>query len=61
MSTALPFAPSNRAPEKRAITFTVRQTATEREILEREAERRGMTSLNLVRLFIAEGLKRSKQ
>lgn len=58
------FAPSDRAPEKRTVQYTLRLTDTERDILEREATDRGVTALNLIRQFLAEGLspkRRSKK
>ena len=51
-----PFAPSDRAPEKRTVQYTLRLTDTEREILERAAAKAGKTALNLIRQYIADGL-----
>ncbi len=51
-----PFAPSDRAPEKRTVQYSIRMTDSEHALLEDEAAKRGITSLNLVRLLLAEGL-----
>ena len=56
-----PFAPSDRIPEKRANRLTIRFTDPERELLEREAGRRGLTVLNLLREFIDKGLTGAKK
>ena len=50
------FAPSDRAPEKRTVQYTLRLTDTERDILERAAAAAGVTALNLIRQFLADGL-----
>ena len=51
-----PFAPSVLSAEKRTVQFTFRMTSTELALLERAAEKRGLTVLNLIRLLIADGL-----
>lgn len=56
-----PFQPSDREPEKRRNQYTLRLTDTERDLLEREASRRGITALNLVRLFLGEALRLRKR
>lgn len=51
-----PFAPSNRAPEKRVHQFTLRLTDRELDILEREAAKNGVSALNMIREILAERL-----
>ena len=50
------FAPSDRAPAKPTVQYTLRLTDTERDILERAAAAAGVTALNLIRQFLADGL-----
>lgn len=52
----MPFAPSDRTPEKRTVQYSIRMTDSELALLEREAAKRGITTLNLVRVLLADGL-----
>lgn len=56
-----PFAPSNHSPEKRTVQYSIRMTDVELALLEQEAAKRGITSLNLVRLLLAEGLSPTRK
>ena len=51
-----PFAPSDRAQEKRINCYMLRLTDTERAILERAAAKQGVTAINLIRQLLADGL-----
>lgn len=57
---ARPFTPSLYEPTKRANQYNVRFTDAEKALLEREAEKRGVTAPNLVRMLVADGLRRAK-
>ena len=50
------FAASEKTAEKRDIAWTLRLTSSERDALEEEAAKRGVTAINLIRLLIADGL-----
>lgn len=56
-----PFAPSDRAPEKRDIPYTLRLTESEKLILERLAAKKGMTALNLMRWILADAIARQRK
>lgn len=56
MASKRPFEPSPWTAEKRTVSFTFRMTGSEHALLEREAEKRGVTVLNLIRQLIADGL-----
>lgn len=51
-----PFAPSTREPEKRDRQYTLRLTDSEDAILQREAEKNGLTALNMIRRILAARL-----
>ena len=50
------FTLSDRTVEKRTVQYSIRMTTSELAALEAEAAQRGITSLNLVRLILAEAL-----
>lgn len=55
------FAPSDRAREKRTVQYSLRMSDSELALLEREAARRGVTSLNLIRELLANALARKRK
>ena len=50
------FTVSDRIAEKRGVSWTLRLTGSERDALEHEAAKRGMSAINLIRVLIANGL-----
>lgn len=56
-----PFSPTIYEPEKRTHQFTLRLTDAETAILEREAEKNGITALNQIRAILAERLLPSRK
>ena len=56
-----PFSPSAHAPEKRSNQMNVRLTDSELSLLDREARRLGVTTINLMRMMLREGLRRARR
>ena len=56
-----PFSPSALAPEKRSNQMNVRLTDSELSLLDREARRLGVTTINLMRMMLREGLRRARR